>query len=92
MLSESGQLEYDIIIAADVALDTSISISIGGREPILYRFPTFSDMSFTPMVGTYEIKDHLVTNLGVLVNEITSNVIDTPLYDSYGYHNSPMSI
>lgn len=92
MLSESGQLEYDIIIAADVALDTSISISIGGREPILYRFPTFSDMSFTPMVGTYEIKDHLVTNLGVLVNEITSNVIDTPLYDSYGYHNSPMNI
>ena len=92
MLSESGQLEYDVIIAADIALDTSVSISIAGREPVLYRFPTFSDMSFTPMIGNIDVKDNLVCNLGTLVNEITSNVVDTPLYDSYNIHNGPMAI
>lgn len=74
LLSEGGNLEYDVIINADVALDTTIMISQAREPAVLFRFPTFGDMCFTPMVGDYEVKDKLITNIGTLANQIIDRV------------------
>lgn len=86
LLSECGNLQYDVVISADVALDTTIMISQAGEQPVLFRFPTFGDMCFTPMVGDYEVKEKLITNIGVLANQIIDRVTSGDSeYSGYGY-------
>jgi hypothetical protein len=88
MLSSNGNTRYDVVANIDLTTDTSISISLDGKEPILYRFPTFGDTCFTPMVGSDDTKTNLVSSLGLLVNEITDNISLKPSTDGF---NSPFN-
>ena len=88
LLSSNGNTKYDVVANIDLTTDTSISISLDGKEPILYRFPTFGDTCFTPMVGSDDTKTNLVSSLGLLVNEITDNISLKPSTDGF---NSPFN-
>ena len=88
LLSSNGNTRYDVVANIDLTTDTSISISLDGREPILYRFPTFGDTCFTPMVGSDDTKTNLVSSLGLLVNEITDNISLKPATDGF---NNPFN-
>lgn len=88
MLSSNGNTRYDVVANIDLTTDTSISISLDGKDPILYRFPTFGDTCFTPMVGSDDTKTNLVSSLGLLVNEITDNISLKPVTDGF---NSPFN-
>lgn len=88
LLSSNGNTRYDVVANIDLTTDTSISISLDGKEPILYRFPTFGDTCFTPMVGSDDTKTNLVSSLGLLVNEITDNISLKPTTDGF---NSPFN-
>lgn len=88
LLSSNGNTRYDVVANIDLTTDTSISISLDGKEPILYRFPTFGDTCFTPMVGSDDTKTNLVSSLGLLVNEITDNISLKPATDGF---NSPFN-
>lgn len=88
LLSSNGNTRYDVVANIDLTTDTSISISLDGKEPILYRFPTFGDTCFTPMVGSDDTKTNLVSSLGLLVNEITDNISLKPSTDGF---NSPFN-
>lgn len=88
LLSSNGNTKYDVVANIDLTTDTSISISLDGKEPILYRFPTFGDTCFTPMVGSDDTKTNLVSSLGLLVNEITDNISLKPATDGF---NSPFN-
>ena len=88
LLSSNGNSRYDVVANIDLTTDTSISISLDGKEPILYRFPTFGDTCFTPMVGSDDTKTNLVSSLGLLVNEITDNISLKPTTDGF---NSPFN-
>lgn len=88
LLSSNGNTKYDVVANIDLTTDTSISISLDGKEPILYRFPTFGDTCFTPMVGSDDTKTNLVSSLGLLVNEITDNISLKPTTDGF---NNPFN-
>lgn len=88
LLSSNGNTRYDVVANIDLTTDTSISISLDGKEPILYRFPTFGDTCFTPMVGSDDTKTNLVSSLGLLVNEITDNISLKPATDGF---NNPFN-
>lgn len=88
MLSSNGNTRYDVVANIDLTTDTSISISLDGKDPILYRFPTFGDTCFTPMVGSDDTKTNLVSSLGLLVNEITDNISLKPTTDGF---NNPFN-
>lgn len=88
MLSSNGNTRYDVVANIDLTTDTSISISLDGKDPILYRFPTFGDTCFTPMVGSDDTKTNLVSSLGLLVNEITDNISLKPATDGF---NNPFN-
>ena len=88
MLSSNGNTRYDVVANIDLTTDTSISISLDGKDPILYRFPTFGDTCFTPMVGSDDTKTNLVSSLGLLVNEITDNISMKPTTDGF---NNPFN-
>jgi len=88
LLSSNGNTRYDVVANIDLTTDTSISISLDGKEPILYRFPTFGDTCFTPMVGSDDTKTNLVSSLGLLVNEITDNISLKPTTDGF---NNPFN-
>lgn len=74
VLSERGELAYEVYVSMDISNDTTIFISIEGGQMIPYRFPTFADMAFMPMAGTTEDKGSLVANMGALTEEIVSTL------------------
>lgn len=88
MLSETGNIQYDVMIVADVSNDTTIAISLDNSEPILYRFPTFADMSYTPLVGDTRTKESLVASIGSLTNAITDTVSSQPMDSTYNSNTS----
>lgn len=91
-LSDNGNTQYDAIISADLAGDTTIAISFDGRPHTIYRFATFADMAFSPMVADMHTKDSMVTNMSAIATDVASIVSSnlTSLNYNYGgnYGNS----
>lgn len=75
LLSSNGNVEYSVVISADMTSDTTILISFNGQQPIPYRFPTFADMCFNPMVGNTEARNNLVGNLGMVSDTVIDNIV-----------------
>ena len=70
MLSDNGQSLYNVYISADITTDTTIILQINNGPMIPFRFPTFADTTFTPMIGTQSDRQSMVANIGAVVNDV----------------------
>lgn len=80
LLSANGERKYECLISSDVQRDTTIMISLDGEPPVIYRFPTFADMTFTPMMSNHDVKDGMVANVSALTNRITNELTSASGY------------
>lgn len=74
LLSDNGQTEYNVYISADITTDTTIIMQINNGPMIPYRFPTFADTTFTPMIGTQSDRQSMVANIGAVVNDVANAI------------------
>lgn len=61
-LSELGTFIYSIHVHSDILQDTSIAISINNRGMILFRFPSFADANYIPVIGNYQDSEEITNN------------------------------
>lgn len=80
ILSDGGATQYEVFVSARTASDTTILISIDGQEAIPYRFATFADTAFTPMVADKDTKDTMTANMGSLASEVATVVTSAKGY------------
>ena len=71
-LSDHGFTQYDILLKADMAGDTTIVASFDSEPPVIYRFATFADMAFTPMIANKDTKDAMSANMAALANDVST--------------------
>lgn len=74
MLSDGGYTKYEVYISARAASDTTILISLDDQPVVPFRFATFADTSFTPMVADKETKDSMTANMSSLATEVATIV------------------
>nr|DAM88338.1 MAG TPA: hypothetical protein [Caudoviricetes sp.] len=71
-LSDHGFTQYEVLLKADMAGDTTIVASFDNEPPVIYRFATFADMAFTPMIANKDTKDAMSTNMSALANDVST--------------------
>lgn len=65
-ITDNGLTRVDVHAMTDVMKETTISISINGGPQYLYRFPTFADSLYTPVVTDTDNKDMLTEGFTTL--------------------------
>lgn len=59
----------EILLTSNVFGDTTISININNSGPVVYRFPTFCDSLFAPVISSFSNSE--------LIKEDVNNIIDS---------------
>ena len=49
-VTENNLLDVKLLVSADIIADTTIDISINGGPEVVYRYPTFADSKFIPLI------------------------------------------
>jgi len=60
----------DVIIGSEIYTETTISISINGEPPKVYRYPTYADGLYTPTLANDAIKQTTANNVSNMIDEI----------------------
>lgn len=72
-ITMNNQLLVEVTVICDILRDTSILVDIG-NGPILYRFPTFADSLFIPVVANSATSDDITSGVESLVSAITTSI------------------
>jgi len=73
-LSENNMIQVKILVSSLLVSDTTISISIDGRPPVVYRYPTFANSKYLPIIMNNENLDDLSRSYTTVISEaITSS-------------------
>lgn len=67
-ITDNGYTLVDINISASILGDTNVAVSLNNQPHVLFRFPTFADSLYIPVIADSVTKDSLT--------ESYSNVID----------------
>jgi len=72
-ITDNNQTIVEIHAHSDILGDTSLTISINMSPSEIYRFPTFADSLYSPVVTNSSTKESLVNDFGNLL-DLTYNV------------------
>jgi len=73
-ITENNAIPIKLLVSANIISDTTISISIGSNPEVVYRYPTFADSKYLPLI---------VDNSGLTqLTEAYEAVVDTALNTS----------
>lgn len=79
-ISDGGITPFEIYITADLLNEITVGVSLYGAPPIVFRFPSYADSLYTPVVTTAQNKD-------LLVNDF-QNVLDQTYRVNIPQHNN----
>lgn len=61
-LSDGNQINFEIYVSADILNETVVGVSLFGSPPIVFRFPTYADGLFSPIISNNTSKELLVND------------------------------
>lgn len=67
-ITQNNVIGVEFIFTSDLLGDTSISLSLNGAPPVVYRMPTFADSLYNPMVTTKENSSALAHDFNVVLD------------------------
>lgn len=67
-ISQNGMIMIEMFIHSDVLGDTAISIGLNGNPHTVYRFPTFADSLYNPMISDSANKDMMAEDFGTVMD------------------------
>lgn len=71
--TRGGMYRYQILVHSDIMKDTTISITEEGRldgDREVFRFPTFADSLYSPMIATREDRSVLIKDFDVIFENV----------------------
>lgn len=63
-LTDMGQTIVRVNVSTDIFNDTTICISLNLQPEVVFRFPTFADSLYSPVIGNNDMKNDVVQNFG----------------------------
>lgn len=62
MLSDNGLTMFEIYVTCDITNETVVGVSLFGNPPIVFRFPSYADGLYAPVISTSTGKDLLIND------------------------------
>lgn len=72
-ITMNNQLLVEVTVICDILRDTSILVDIG-NGPVLFRFPTFADSLYIPVVANSSTSNDITSSVETLVSAITADI------------------
>ena len=72
-LSDGGMTIFDAHVVADVLGEITISISLYGGHPVIYRYPCYADSLYSPVVTNRQNKEILVNDFQNILDQTYTN-------------------
>lgn len=82
-LTDNGATQVELHYSSELMGETVVSISLNGQMPVVYRYPTFADSLFTPVVTNSATKDDVTSTFQTLFDATT--VMPNTYRSPYGY-------
>ena len=73
-ISNANNTQVKILVMGMVESDTTIIITLDGRHPITYRYPTFADSKFLPILMDNNKLDLMSEDYGTLIDSTLGTV------------------
>lgn len=67
-ISQNGLITVELFVHSDVLGDTSVAISLNGQPSVVYRFPTFADSLYTPVISNELNKQSFTDDMGLVLD------------------------
>ena len=75
-ITQNGLLNVEVIVSSSLLLETTVSVSINMQPPVVFRFPTFCDSTYVPVVSTQQQSTLLSDDFGTVLD--TVNTVSVP--------------
>lgn len=62
MLGDNGLTMFEIYVTCDITNETVVGVSLYGQPPIVFRFPSYADGLYAPVLTTSTGKDLLIND------------------------------
>lgn len=72
MISDCGQTLIEVAVHANLLGDTNVLIGLNAQPGILFRFPTFADSLYVPVVTTAANRASIVSDFGSVFDQTAS--------------------
>ena len=90
-LSNNNLMRVKILVTAMLESDTTIAIEVDGKPFVTYRYPTFADSKFIPLITNNTGQEAMIEQYANLIDtatETAGNVIRQSLMSNGGYQQS----
>jgi len=91
-ISNNNFMPIKLLVTAMLESDTTIVLSIDGKPHIIYRYPTFADSKFLPLITNNEGLEAMTANYNGVIDmaiETAGNVIKQSLMGQSGFNPMP---
>ena len=78
-ITQNGLLMVELIVHSDLITETTISVSINAAPPVVFRFPTFADSLYVPVITDETNKTLFTDDMGVVLDTV-NNVVNSGEY------------
>lgn len=73
VLTDNNQTLIEAFVTTDILGDTSVGISVNMGSVVVFRFPTFADSLYSPVVTTKAVKAAAVDSFGSFMDSVIMN-------------------
>lgn len=81
-ISQNGLIGIEMFVHSDVLGETTVSISINAQPNIVYRYPTFADSLYSPVISDEANKIMFADDMGAVL-DTTYNMAPQPQQQQY---------
>ena len=81
-ITQNGLLLVELLVHSDLLTETTISVSINAAPAVVFRFPTFADSLFSPIITDATNRTLFTDDMGAVLNTVY-NVVNAGEMQAY---------
>jgi len=71
-ITQNGMIIVDILVTSSLLVDTTVSVSINGNPHVVFRYPTFSDSLYVPVISDEINSTRMSDDMGLVLDAVTN--------------------
>jgi len=75
-ITQNGLLMIELLVHSDLLTETTVSVSVNAAPPVVFRFPTFADSLFSPIITNQTNQTLFTDDMSGVLNTVY-NIVNT---------------
>jgi hypothetical protein len=89
-ITKNGLIDLEVFVHTELLTETTISVSLNGYPPVVFRFPTFADSLYVPVISDPTNKTLFSDDMGIVLDTVTT--VSNGANSNIDYTNSSVNM